>query len=213
MTDDREPQTILLKDRLDDLHIATGAYARCYRHPDDPGLCIKIATTDRKAAKRLRTDVSYFEKLHARKEDLSLISDMLGACETDLGSGHLYQCVADADGSVSKTLNHYLSEEPERAPGIITALRQLGRYLEKNRIIFCDFHSKNILIRLDQNEEPTAIIVDGLGDGVAIQILNYFPSHVDTKIARRWNRFIRYIDGKYSDVEVPVESLYIGEKK
>ncbi len=211
---EREP-TISLKEQKDTLHIASGAFAHCYRHPDDPQLCIKIPTSSSKAGKRLRTDVSYYHKLHALKKDLSQVSDMLGPCLTDLGPGHLYQCITDHDGSVSKTLGHHIKEHPEKLSEIITALQELAQYLLTNRIMISDIHVRNILLRVNPEKAPLAIIVDGIGDKVAITLLNHIGSLADAKIARRWNRFITYLQNKFPEIDFPEDQLFLdpGKKK
>jgi len=213
MTAQHHSAPISLKDRKEDLHIASGAYVHCYRHPDDPNLCIKVITSNPKAAKRLRTDISYYHKIHSQKKDLSQVSDMLGSCLTDLGPGHLYECITDADGSVSKTLGHYITEHPEMLNEVIAALRELAHYLLKNRILISDLHVKNILLRITPGTPPTAIIVDGIGDKVAITLLNHIGSLVDAKIARRWGRFLRYLQNKFPDIHFPDDQLSLEVEK
>ena len=206
---------ILLKEQEKNLHIASGAFAHCYRHPQQADLCIKIATSNPKAAKRLSTDVSYYKKLHAQKKNLAQVSDMLGSCMTDLGPGHLYECITDSDGTVSKTLDHYINAHPEMLGAIITALRGLATYLLQNRIIISDLHVKNILIRVTKNQPPSAMIVDGIGDKVAIPLLNYIGPLADSKIARRWNRFVAYLKNKFPEIHFPDDQLLLdlGKKK
>ncbi|MDB4295806.1 PhoP regulatory network YrbL family protein [Akkermansiaceae bacterium] len=202
---------ILLKDK--ELHIASGAYARCYRHPEDASLCIKLPTSDPKAAKRLRADLAYYQKLHKKNTDLTHLSDFIGPCLTNLGPGHVFECITNSDGSVSKTLGHYLTHEPERETEIIEALHVLAHYLEKNRIMISDLHERNILLQIEPNKPITAMVVDGIGDRVAIQILNVFGSLVDGKIARRWNRFIKKLQAKFPSLEIPPGKLHLAEKK
>ena len=64
----------------------------------------------------MKTDLAYYKNLHDRQSDLRYVADYLGSCQTNLGTGHAYQCVLDDDGTVSKTLEYYLENnilEPE----------------------------------------------------------------------------------------------------
>lgn len=114
-----------------------------------------------------------------------------------MGVCYLYECIKDADGSVSKTLEYYLQNGVLDKQLIYVKVQQVGRYLLTNRILISDMHARNILIRRGEDEEIVPMIVDGIGENVAIPILNVFGSEVDKKISRRWNRFVcRELDGQ-----------------
>ena len=68
---------------------------------------------------------------------------------------------------------------------------EMCHYLVENRIMIGDIHYNNILIRRDSEGGMTPVIVDGIGDRVAITILNAIPKFTISKIIRRWNRFSR----------------------
>lgn len=172
-----------------DDYFAHGAYCYCYEHPSDPTVCIKVPTDNTKAKRRLKEDLKYHHKLAKKQTDLKFIAAYLGACDTSLGSGHQYQCIRDYDSQVSKTLHHYLLDPDFSNEVIYQALKRVASFLLVNRILISDIHLKNILLQLDENGSFHPMIVDGIGDRVALPILNVFPKLVEAKIIRRWNKF------------------------
>lgn len=195
-----------------DLLIAEGAYSRCYQHPEDPGICIKLRTSDPKARKRLRDDLAYFRQLHAKGHDLTYIADYLGPCTTDLGPGHLFERVTDSDGSTSKTLAHYLAHEVFSHEEIAEALEKLISQFLEHRIMISDLHSLNILLKVEPGQKPVPMVVDGIGDRVFFKVLNRFDSRLIAKVTRRWNRFIDKLLRDHPSLAAQRDRLRLPEK-
>ncbi len=193
--------------------IASGAYCRCYEHPENPDLCLKITTDNPKSVKRFKADLAYFRTLHRIQTDLSMIADYVAPCTTNLGPAHLFECVRDHDGTVSNTLEHYLKTQPEHLDAFFHALQDLGQYLQKNQILVSDLHGRNILLQRSADHALTPIVIDGLGERVAIPILNLFDSLVDAKIVRRWNRFLDKLQEAHPSLSLPLERAYLSKKK
>jgi len=185
----------------EDQFIASGAFCRCYRHPQNKNECVKIITENKKAKKRLKADLAYFKKLHKKNTDLQYIANYLDTCSTNLGEGYIFECLTDTDQCVSKTLEYYLTNEDLKKELYLKELHKVGIYLLNNRILISDLHSKNILLQLSEDNPPKPVIVDGLGDTVAITIQNISKSHVQSKIIRRWNRFVRRVVKRHPDHE------------
>lgn len=146
---------------------------------------------EQKAKKRHLAALKYYRKLHKVKVDLKYIADYFGQCETSLGAGYAYQCIRDHNGDVSQTLENYFKDADAEPQKIYPLLQKLGRYLVENRILISDIHARNILLQKNSQGEITPIIVDGIGDRVAITVLNISPKLAISKIIRRWNRFSR----------------------
>jgi len=85
-------------------------YCHCYQHPTNEEQCIKVPSDNKKAKKRLKADLSYYKKLHAKQTDMQYIANYFGTINTNLGTGYIYQCIKDYDGTISKTLRSYLEE-------------------------------------------------------------------------------------------------------
>lgn len=196
----------------DEDFIASGAFCDCYRHPNISDQCIKIQTTNKKARKRLKTDLAYYKNLHNRQSDLYYVADYLGSCQTNLGQGHAYQCVLDDDGTVSKTLEYYLENNILEPDVFLNELHQLAVHLLNNQILISDIHPKNILIQRVEGLTPKPVLVDGVGDKVAITMLNVFAPVVHTKIIRRWNRFINLLTERYPELQATIQELYLSKE-
>jgi len=171
-------------------YIASGLYCHCYQHPANEVQCIKVPSDHKKATKRLKADLSYYKKLHAKQTDMQYIADYFGTTNTSLGTGYIYQCIKDYDGTISKTLLSHLEENTKESKEIFPQLQALGDYLIENQILISDIHSKNILVQKLSHNETKLIIVDGIGDHVFIKIFNMFKSGRKKKITRRWNKYI-----------------------
>ena len=191
--------------------IASGAYCECYRHPDVPDQCVKIPTTNKKARKRLKADLAYYKKLHKRQSDLHYIADYLGTVKTNLGQTSIFQCILDDEKTVSKTLKYYLENNIIKHESLFEELHKLAVHLLNNRILISDLHAKNILIQSVEHQTPKPIIVDGIGDTVAITILNIFKSEVHAKIIRRWNKFINILIEDYPEFQSIIQEIYLSK--
>ena len=181
----------------EELYIAEGIYCKCYEHPSDKFKCIKIPTENKKSNKRLKADINYYSKLHKIDVDLTYIADYLGEGSTSLGSGYIYECVRDNDLSVSKRLQYYLDSSEIKKATLYEKMLDLGQHLLDNKILISDLHARNVLIQKNSNGDLKPVIVDGIGDRVAIEVLNFLPGFIEAKIKRRWNRFAQHVlDGK-----------------
>lgn len=171
--------------------IAAGIYCECYENRSNKHECIKIPIEGKKAIKRLKADINYYAKLHMRKINLDYVADYLGECQTSLGKGYIYECVRDHDLMVSKRLQHYLDTDEVEIEVLYKQMENLGKYLLDNKVLISDLHARNILIQMSAEGQIKPIIVDGIGDRVAIELLNMLPGAVEGKITRRWNRFAK----------------------
>jgi len=108
------------------------------------------------------------------------------------GVGYIYECIRDTDQSVSKRLQHYLDSDEIDHDLLCSKMLELGRYLLENQILISDLHARNVLIQLSASGEIKPVIVDGIGDRVAIEVLNLLPGFIEAKITRRWNRFVNH---------------------
>lgn len=195
----------------DEHFIASGGFCDCYRHPDINDQCIKIQTTSKKASKRLRKELAYYKKLHDRQSNLHYIADYLGTCQTNLGIGYTYQCVLDDDGKVSKTLEYCLENKILEPEVFLKELHQMAIHLLNNRILICDVHAKNILIQHVEGSAPKPVLIDGIGEKIAITVLNIIPSVVQNKIIRRWNRFVDLLVEKYPEIQTLLQERYLSK--
>ncbi len=96
----------------ENLLIGKGLHRKCYRHPDVPGLVVKVihfsgnGSAEREAAR----EAAYYERLKKRLSDWRGIPKFFGSVSTNLGAGWVYEEITDFDGSPSRTLSERYSD-------------------------------------------------------------------------------------------------------
>jgi len=169
--------------------IGMGKERMCFVHPEDPRLAIKISTGG--VDEQSKREIRFYRKLQKRGGvDNRHIPGFHGLCETNRGRGIVVDLVRDYDGQISRPLNWYLAQgfpieefEPH--------LEELKRSFLEQLIIFNhDLTVGNILVQKTSAARFRMVAIDGLGDVVALDWLDYFPFLVRRKIRRRWQRFM-----------------------
>lgn len=157
-------------------YIGKGKERVCYVHPDNSQIAIKI--TYGEVNKQTKRELKYYRKLGKRK-DLSYthIPRYLGAVETSLGRGHMFDLIRDYDGEISQSLLSYL-EKGTPLESFNADLEKLRKSLLENGIISNhDMYAGNILYRRSSESTGDLVVIDGLGDTVFINWLNILKSH------------------------------------
>lgn len=178
-----------------------GHHRECYRHPDTNNLCIKITTDGNLSAKQDKREKQYYKSLERRGVSWDMIPAYHGDIQTNLGIGSIYDLVLDEEGTVSKTLEHYLAttEETEaNYDGLLNSLHKLKEYLLKYRIITMTLAPRNISCQRDKSGIVRLVIVDNIGNSDFFSICNYSKRMAMRKISRRWKRFEDRILNTYS---------------
>lgn len=170
--------------------IGVGIERACYVHPQDPDKAVKISIKKRDL--QSQREIKYYKKLLKRKNlKFKHLPQFYGEVDSNLGSGFVVDLVRDYNGKVSRTLLWYIKKGYAMSE-FEPYLRDLKKYFMKNLIIFnYDMMISNLLFQRVSKKKARLVLIDGLGDTVYIQWFNAFPSHVKSKIERRWGRFIR----------------------
>jgi hypothetical protein len=173
--------------------IGTGRERACYIHPEDPRLAIKMPMGT--VSDQTLRDLKFYRKLKKRGiKGIPHVPDFHGLCETNLGRGIVVDLIRNYDGEISRPLNWYLAQ------GV--PIEEFEQYLEElkqsflQNLIICnhDMTIGNLLFQKSSIRTAQLVAIDGLGDAVAIDWLDYFPFLVRRKINRRWKRFMEHID-------------------
>lgn len=177
--------------------IARGRERTCFLHPQDPAKIIKVSTgTETTQSTR---EIKFFEDLEKIGfSDYSHLPRYYGTVKTNLGQGLVLDLIRDRDAAISRSLEWHIDHGMSIAEAE-KHLERLQRYLLDNLIIFNhDLCCANLLLQKNSDDSAQLVIIDGLGDVVSIPWLNRFPSHVRSKISRRWSRFMeRFYAEKY----------------
>lgn len=176
----------------DENYIGKGLHRKCYKYPNQSDKCIKI-NYNKGAEEETNREIRYYHHLIKRHISWDILAKYYGPVQTNLGQGHVFELIQDADGSTSKSLEYYLRDaeltEQYYQP-LIHALKQLKYALLKDNIITMTLKSKNVLFQLADNENTRLIIVDNIGNSTFIPIANYFNWAAKAKIERTWQRFL-----------------------
>lgn len=169
--------------------IGKGKERACYVHPEDPRKAIKISTE--KVSAQSRREIKFYRGLKKRGGVVDEhIPNFYGLCETNLGQGIVVDLIRNYDGEISRPLNWYLAQGfpiEEFEP----YLDELKQSFLQNLIIFNhDLTIGNLLVQKSSAIKVRLVAIDGLGDVIALDWLDFFPFLVRRKIRRRWARFI-----------------------
>lgn len=179
----------------EDLFIGAGTRRLCYRHPDDPALCIKISPP--KEQKQQRRECRYYRGLNRRKASLEHLAKYHGKVETTRGTGYVYELVLDHDGAIATPLRVYLNEENPNKDELVQLIRDLKAYYNREMIMFYDMNGDNILCRKNEDGSLHLVTIDGIGEVVATGFLNVFRSHYLRTFNRRWIRVVRRFNKRH----------------
>lgn len=178
--------------QLDDtLYVGKGINRVCYRHPSDPGKCLKI--DKRKHGGPTEKEAHYYKKL-ARIRPLmeyTFIPRFYGFVDTDLGRGGVFDLIQDEGTSdVSQTFRHYINHGQVTAenPIWIAAHSTFLQNLYEEAIIIRDFNASNICARKMLDGSYQLIAIDGIGHRDFIPLCDYFRSIARRKLRRHIER-------------------------
>ena len=179
-----------------ELLIGKGTRRSCYQHPNDASLCIKISTGTPNSIKQQDRECGYYLAMEKRAVDFRHLARYEGPIETNLGTGHLYECIIDHDGSYSKSLNHYLRNYKNQQEDLMQKFSSLEGYLLDSGILFYDLNSGNIICQKDAQGELRLVMIDGIGEVISFTFLNAFKFYRDRTIKRRWLRVVNQVKKK-----------------
>lgn len=170
--------------------VGKGLHRVCYVHPRNENYCIKVVVSgDHKECQR---EQKYYRFLESRNISWEMLSRFYGVVETNLGQGAVFDLIRDGDGSISRTLEYYLTtiEKTESHYfGLSRAIGVLKDYLYQQKIITMTLKAKNILFKKIGDEGGRLVIVDNIGNSDLIPICNYSAYFSRKKILRKWARF------------------------
>lgn len=178
----------------EDLFIAEGLIKKCYHHPLNSEMCVKLCKPHDEAKKQLKNELKYLNKIQKRNWDhlsFPFFSNFLGTTETNLGKGYLYDLVFDeTTAKKSKTLEYYLNNQNSLAFNnqLQKAIDTLKKQMINNKIFASDLVARNICCKILKDGSLQLVIVDGIGHRDFIPIVEYISFLAKKKIERRFNK-------------------------
>ncbi len=178
----------------EDLFIAEGLVKKCYSHPSNINLCVKLCKPENKATKQLKKELNYLNKI--QKKDCGnlsfpFFSKFLGTVKTNLGEGYLYDLVFDeTTGNNSKTLEFYLNNKNSNDfdTELKKAIDTLKNQMISNKVFANDLIARNICCKILRDNTLQLVIVDGMGHRDFFPIAEYLPYFAKKKVERRLSK-------------------------
>lgn len=189
-------QTIQLDDSL---LYGQGSHKKCFLHPYDNKLCIKIAYNGG-GQKDLIREINYIKVLNRRRKDYHILPQYYGEVETNFGTGYVFEIIRDYDGEKSKTLEDFITVPglfAENFDLIVRRLKELKAELYKNEIITMVLFPENILFQKTNINTYQIRLVNDMGSAVLIPLEYHIKYFAHTKILRRWKMFLNVLNTKY----------------
>lgn len=181
--------------QLDDsLLYGQGSHKKCFLHPHNKNLCIKIAYNEG-GQKDLIREINYIDVLKRRHKDYSILPKYFGKVNTNLGTGYVFEIIRDYNNGRTQTLEDFITDLnlfSQNYSLIVRLLKELKEKLYKNEIITMVLFQKT-----DENTYRVRIVND-MGSAVLIPLEYHFKYFAHTKILRRWKMFLDVLRNKYA---------------
>lgn len=172
----------------EELYIAEGLIRKCYKHPTDNNVCVKICKPTTRAESRLKKELLYLTKIQKNKSTDVPYAKFLGEIDTNLGTGYLYDMVCDEKSNeLSKTLEYYLNKKNSNVFNTILekAICDLKEKMIKYKVFSNDLNARNICCKYLANGGIELIIVDGMGHRDFLPLADYIKYFAKKKV-NRW---------------------------
>lgn len=181
------------------LYIAEGLIRKCYKHPTDENLCIKVCKLEDRAQNRFKKEIIYLTKIQKKQKNNIPYSRYLGTVETNLGTGHLYDLICDeATNELSKTLEFYLKNDNDELfqKKLEKAVFKLKDDMIHHKVFSNDLFSRNICCKIHKDDSIELIIVDGMGHRDFIPLADHITHFAKKKVNRWFEKSDFYTNGK-----------------
>ncbi|SEA09661.1 YrbL family protein [Microbulbifer marinus] len=200
---------------------ASGGNRFCYRHPENPQLCVKVMRPGRTAEligrapwyKQWRGEEYFDDNLRElegysqrslQRDDAGLwrhLPRWYGIQETSLGPGAVTDMILDASGAPAPTLRQYLNKHGLDAE-VRAALQRFADWLLQYKVLTKNLIAHNLVLR-EERGQLELYLIDGLGSAAFLplpEISDFFAErYIQRRIERMWLR----VDWEISDKKVP----------
>ena len=162
-------------------YINKGAFQKCYVHPENKNLCIKIKIDENHKDLRVNREIKYYKKIQKKKIKSPFWAEYYGIIETNLGTGYVFDLIRDeTSNNISKTVSEYLNSNNSIPFNIFEfEFQKLKNLMIKHKIIVRDLTGKNVCCKILYNNSIELVIIDGVGHRDFIPLVEYI--HLFTK--------------------------------
>jgi len=187
--------------------IGKGSSRRCYQHPADVGKCVKVEEGDQ--LKVTSEELKHYRKLRRRGISWEMVACYHETVLTDQGPGAVFDMPRDSDGSVSKTLEYYLSLDELVADARVmrAALNEFRKYLLSHNIVLRELKPENVVWCRYEQGKGRFVLIDGIGNNQFLPIATYVRRFGSRVIGRKWATFERDLRDLYPSSPLVQELL------
>ncbi len=175
-------------DLADAVLIGQGNGRACYRHPQDPGLVIKVPRAGGDHRDQNRQEALYLASLLRRGVPFDHLPRYHGQVATSLGEGLVCEAITDAGGAPSASFPAAL--RAGRVPDAAAALATLYAYLLRHGIALGDTGAGNLLWQ-ERASGARLVLIDGIGSrrlGVKALLRRHLPFLARWALPHQWPR-------------------------
>ncbi len=200
-----------------ELHLGTGDNRKCYAHPNNPGLCIKVDkpwneglhnspfkrikrmimpwladfSSNREEARFYRTQSRFLgEKFYHHAPRCH------GILLTNLGPGLVFERLRDDDGNYSARMDSYLEENPGQINHVIRLIETLYKdMLQLEKLIFC-WNKENLIVQQKGDNNDRLIVIDWKSEGRPnndLPIINFSSYLGRRKMYRQFKELVSHL--------------------
>ena len=141
--------------------IGAGNERECHRHPDAPGLCIKVTRAAHGRRQNL-LEYRYLRSLRARGVPFDHLPECGEWCDTSRGPGLEFELIADDDGEPSASLVEHVRRGDVEPARMWSLLDELGEYLVRHGLVIVDINVDQMLYQRRARGDRL-VVIDGMG--------------------------------------------------
>jgi len=169
-------------------YIGQGSFQKCYVHPDNNNLCLKLRKNKHPNKFRIDQEIKYYKKIQ-KNTVLPFLAKYYGEETTNLGPASIHDLIKDeTTNSVSLTIYDYLQMEksPFSDELFVSEIKKLKNKLIKHKVMVRDLTGKNICCKILTDKSIELIIIDGVGHRDFIPLVEWIPFFTKRKINRTY---------------------------
>lgn len=159
--------------------IGEGGKRECWRHPDNPSLCIKVAKAKPKAHMQSVLESHYAEHLYKCGVISPRLPRVHGWKKTNRGWGLVTDLIHDGSGLPALTLRQALEQHRISMDEARELLDEALTWLVKHGVVWVDASVDNVVLIRASHSRPQLAFIDGLGG-------KRFNAEYRVRCALRW---------------------------
>lgn len=183
-------------------YFGKGGLQKCYTHPDNDNICLKINIEKNCSDPRVGREIEYYKKIQ-KKSQIPFIAKYYGEILTNLGVASMYDLIRDeTTNKISLSLYDYLKmkNSPFSDELFVAELEKLKTKLIKNKIIVRDLTGRNICCKILKNNSIELIVIDGVGHRDFIPLVEFSQVFAKRKMNKIFLKMKLYSMDEHRDL-------------